>query len=212
MNANVIIPTKSNVVDLYQLLVDLHKDPKVGEIIVIADGEETYNRLLIEAPVKVTLLKVPLSIGLHTMWNLGMEHVKGRNQHLAIINDDVSLSPGAIGKMCELLDSLPAIGLVTPTDNQSVEDGFIPSTSFAGYCMVLASDLVDEWRFDENMKWWYGDVDVVLWVNKTKKRLTGISGYASATNNRSYTITNDPPPNFHQAIENDARIFHSKWG
>lgn len=212
MSANVIIPTKSNIQDLNSLLLNLYADESVLEIVVIADGDAAHARLAQDAPVPITLLQVPLSIGLHTMWNLGMDHLKGRSQHLAIINDDVTLSDNAIGKVCTILDKRPDIGLLTPTPDIEMTEEFVPSSGFAGFCMVLAKDLVDEWRFDETMKWWYGDTDIVMWVNSVKNRTTGISGLASATNNRSYTINNDPPPNFYSDIENDARIYHSKWG
>jgi len=212
MSVNVIIPNKSNVEDFNNLVKCLHEDPAVDEIVVVADGDEAHNRISSTVPVPVTLLRVKKSIGLHTMWNLGMNHLRGSNKHLAIINDDVSISNDTVSKLVEVLDSNPDIGLLTPASDHSVIDYFIPSTSFAGYFMLLSKDLVDEWRFDENMKWWYGDVDVILWVNKTKGRQTGITGVSHATNNRSYTITNDPPPNFHRDIENDAVIFHSKWG
>ena len=78
--------------------------------------------------------------------------------------------------------------------------------------MVIAKDLIDEWRFDEEMMWWYGDNDIILWVSKIKGRLTGLSGSAHALNNRSQTIRNDPPPNFQEHINNDARLFKEKWG
>lgn len=211
MPANVIIPTKSNIEDLHILLANLHADQAVNEIVVVADGNAAYSRLLHDAPVPITLLQVPLSIGLHTMWNLGMDHLKGRSEHLAIINDDVTLSDNAIGKICEILDRRPDIGLLTPTPDQSMTEEVLICSGFAGFCMVIANDLVDKWRFDENMKWWYGDNDIIMWINTIEKRVTGLSGVASATNNRSYTITNDPPPNFHSDIENDARIYHDKW-
>lgn len=211
MVCNVIIPTKTNVEDLNNLLINLDEDPSVREVVVVADGDAAYDRLLRDSPVDITLLKVPLSVGLHTMWNLGMEYLKGREDHLAIINDDVTLSPRAIGNVCGLLDSNPSLGLLTPTPDQSLTDTLSETTGFAGFCMVVAKDLVDHWRFDERMKWWYGDNDIILWVNKTMNRITGVTGVAYSLNNRSYTITNSPPPNFHADIENDARIFHSKW-
>ena len=77
--------------------------------------------------------------------------------------------------------------------------------------MVISSDLVDLWRFDEKMMWWYGDVDVIMWTSRIMKRRTGLTGLCHATGNRSHTITTNPPPNFHKDIENDARLFGEKW-
>ena len=209
---DVIIPTKSNFEDLYKLIDSLSLDDSVGEIIIIADGQETLDKLNQHDNTSATVLSVPRSSGIHVMWNLGLNHVYGRNRYVAIINDDVSLDQNALSKMCSILDKYPEIGLVTPIDNPDVTDEFIQTTGFAGYCMVIAKDLIDEWRFDEEMMWLYGDNDIILWVSKIKGRLTGLSGSAHALNNRSQTIRNDPPPNFQEHINNDARLFKEKWG
>lgn len=208
---NVVIPTKSNFDGLFALLESMSSDESINEIVVIADGIDAYNHLLPHSGNLFTLYMVPLASGLHKMWNIGMDHFSGSGKHIAIINDDVLLSPNALSVACDLLDSEPDIGLVTPWSDTTVTDKFIETTGFAGFCMVISSNLVDLWRFDERMMWWYGDVDVIMWVARKMKRRTGLTGLCHATGNKSQTITNDPPPNFHQDIENDARLFHEKW-
>lgn len=210
--ANAIIPTKSNFDDLYSLIGNLQRDEAVDQIVVIADGSNAYGILSQTLPEEVVLLFVPLASGIHKMWNMGMDYLKGSGLHLAIVNDDVHLTENAMSTICDLLERRPEIGLVNPSPNQNETEEFIGSEGFGGFCMVLAADLVDEWRFDERMMWWYGDNDVIVWTSRVKKRLTGYTGLCHGLNNRSATIVNDPPPNFHADINNDAKLFQEKWG
>jgi len=210
-NANVIIPTKSNFSDLFVLLENLDRDPRVERIIVVADGEKAYNTLKETLPADVTLFTVPLASGIHKMWNMGMDELKGSGLHLAIVNDDVALTENAISTVCDLLDRRADIGLANPSGDASENREFIDNGRFGGCCMILAKDLVEEWRFDERMMWWYGDTDVMKWVHDVKKRRVGYTGLCHALNNRSATIVNDSPPNFHDHIRNDQRIFEEKW-
>jgi hypothetical protein len=208
---NVVIPTKSNFDGLFELLESMSSDKSVNEVVVIADGNDAYEYLLPLSGDLFTLFMVPLASGLHKMWNIGMDYFQGSGKHIAIINDDVLLSKNALEIACDLLDSDSSIGLVTPWSDVTITDVFIETTGFAGVCMVISSDLVDLWRFDEKMMWWYGDVDVIMWTSRIMKRRTGLTGLCHATGNRSHTITTNPPPNFHKDIENDARLFGEKW-
>jgi hypothetical protein len=207
---DVIIPCKSNFDGLQGLVASLVNDPGTREIVVVADGQNAYDRIE-SFDLPVTLLSVPLASGIHKMWNLGMDAIQGNNRHLAIINDDVSLSDNAISTVVKMLDADPAKGLVTPSQNADDRFEFVETTAFAGYCMVIAKDLVSEWRFDERMMWWYGDNDVIMWVRHTKNRITGLTALCYALGNHSHTIYYDPPPNFNTDIERDSEIYKTKW-
>jgi hypothetical protein len=207
---NVVIPTKCNFTDLTNLVECLLRDSTVKKVVVVADGDQAYETLTIIMPPSVVLLKVPLSIGLHRMWNLGMDEC-GPEDHLAIINDDVCLDENSMSIVESLLNLHSNIGLISPSNDPQCTDEFLGMTGFAGFCMVLNKVLVSEWRFDERMKWWYGDNDVITWVAKTKGMQTGMTGLCHAIGNRSHTISTSPPPNFINDINNDARIFREKW-
>lgn len=209
--ADVIIPTKCNDNNLIEMIEVLRRDSSVYDIVVVADGDETFARITPKLDSSVHITKVELSIGLHTMWNLGMNIVQENNRHVAIINDDVSLEEGAVGIVAAMLDADPKLGLVSPSDDANFKDHLQVLSFFPGYCMVLAADLAREWRFDENMKWWYGDNDVINWVSKVAKRITGKTGNTHAVGNKSHTINNYPPPNFQKDIDNDRLIYLSKW-
>ena len=77
--------------------------------------------------------------------------------------------------------------------------------------MALSKDLTKKWRFDESMKWWYGDNDVLYWVLKTQKRRAVITSVARCSGNSSTTIDNDPPDNFVQTVQDDKLKFYIKW-
>ena len=210
---DVIIPTKSNFTGLVNLLDSIKNDPALGQIVIIADGENAYNTLLaISQTYKFDLLSVPLGIGIHKMWNMGMDKVQPNNQHIAIINDDVVLSPNTLSISCDILNNNSDIGLLCPWSDLSFQEYFMPTSSFAGFCMIMPADLVSKWRFDERMKWWYGDDDVKSWVSRVANKKIGITGKCHAIGNMSHTINGDPPPNFHAAVINDEKLYREKWG
>lgn len=210
---DVVIPTKSYVQGLLRLLGQLETDPAVSQIIVVADGPDAYNLMdSQQLPSKVTLTSVALGAGIHVMWNLGKDMVEHKSTHVAFINDDVSVGENCMSIMAEVLDRRPEIGLLTPNFTGHALEEFSETQGFAGFCMMLAQDLVHDFRFDERMMWWYGDNDIIMWVNRIANRKTGITGLTTCAENQSYTITNDPPKDFHMHINNDARIYKEKWG
>lgn len=206
-----IVPCKINFDGLEALVNNLHSDKGVGEIVVIADGDKAHETITSRITVPMTLLSVPESIGLHVMWNKGIDKVVNNNRHVAIINDDVTISNNSMSIAASLLDKRPDIGLVSPCNDLSVTEEFIQTTGFAGFCMVVNKKLIKEWRFDERMMWWYGDSDIITWVNRVKQMKTGWTGLTHALGNESKTINTSPPPNFHADIIRDGEIYREKW-
>lgn len=206
-----IIPCKVNFDGLKSLVETLDKDPQVGQIVVIADGEKAKQQIEKIIDTQITLLSVTESIGLHVMWNKGIDEVLPNDRHVAIINDDVTISADGMGIAADLLDRRPDIGLVSPCNDVQVTEEFVQTTGFAGFCMVVAKDLIKEWKFDERMMWWYGDNDIITWVDRAKNRKTGWTGLTHALGNESKTIRTSPPRNFHADIKRDAEIYKEKW-
>ncbi len=81
----------------------------------------------------------------------------------------------------------------------------------AGFAMMLRSDLVKFWNFDENLTWWYGDDDVLLWVTKTTGLRAVIAHQARCHHADSVTIRTNPPDNFGRLVAEDGEYFRSKW-
>lgn len=210
---DVVIPTKSYVEGLSRILGQLATDSGVNSIVVVADGYKALETMgALGLPPNARLVAVPLGVGIHVMWNLGMDIVVRNGNHIAFINDDTTISPNCMQVVSDLLDRRPDIGLVTPNYTSHAVPEFQEMVKHGGFCMTLARDLCPEWRFDERMKWWYGDDDIQQWTHRAKGRKVGLTGLSTCGDNCSYTIGNDGPEGFHQLVENDRLLFIEKWG
>jgi GT2 family glycosyltransferase len=164
---------------------------------------------------------VPEGVGIHKMWNLGIETV-GRESHIAFINDDVRLEQQCLTSLSHSLDNDPTIGLICPnyTAIDMNEDRRVLNTcgsrydgtgGLAGFAMMLRSDLVKIWNFDENLTWWYGDDDILMWVTRTMGLHAVISHTARCQHADSVTIRTHPPANFGRLVADDREYFRAKW-
>lgn len=220
-----VIPTKSNVSGALDVIKKLQSDPQVETIVVVADGPKAYKTYepLLKDSEKVVLKQVPLGVGIHVMWNIGIDIAIENGTASAFVNDDIVLGDNCVGTLASLVTYDSTLGVVSPVYDyrkfkgiyQDVErtsngrnDG---SGGLGGFCMVLSQELTKEWRFDESMKWWYGDDDVLMWTINTKKRRAVVTSVARCSGNHSSTINNDPPANFVSQVQNDKLIFCIKW-
>ena len=217
---NVVIPTKTNIGGLIKLVNQLLADTMVNKIIIVADGSEAYDSLT-AIPQFNKLIKVMVNegVGIHVMWNLGM-NIAGYDGHIAFINDDVSLEKDCMYELGAALSKNHDYGLLCPSYStvKPMLDVVVTDTcrsrydgtgGMAGFCMVLAENLVPRFRFDENMKWWYGDDMLVDWVTKQNRKCV-ISAATSCTHEDSKTIKTNPPKDFAAIVANDKRIYEGK--
>ena len=219
-SVNVVIPTKSNFSGLAELLSDLSRDPAVGTICIVADGQAAFDALP-DPPEHIIKILVPKGIGIQHMWNRGIKAV-GRDSHITFLNDDVRLSPACLSSLANSLENDPSIGIICPnyTSIDMTEDHQVFNTcgsrydgtgGLAGFAMMLRSDLVKVWDFDENLKWWYGDDDVLMWATRTMGMHGVISHTARCQHADSVTIRTNPPANFGQLVADDREYFRAKW-
>lgn len=218
-----IIPSKSNIDGLKKVVSLLLNESSVKQIVIVADGPAAFELIQknIEQDIKVTIISSELGAGIHVMWNKGLNFGKNFN-HCLFINDDVEFEPHAIDTLAAVLDSNKELGIVCPNyDNrmikslyQSVEiacPGFYDGTDgLAGFCMMLSKDLTNLWKFDDRMKWYYGDNDVLNWV-RSIGRVGAICSISKMNLNPSWTMKNDPPENYDEIIKSDKMIFEEKW-
>ena len=222
-----VVPTKSNVDGALAVIERLEKDPQVEAIVVVADGQEAYTHykdLLAERDsTKIRIENVELGAGIHVMWNLGIDVARKYGLPAVFINDDVIIGENTVGTLASFLEYDKSLGLVCPAydyrkfadltqDVNTVCNGRYDGTGgLAGFCMALAADLVEEWKFDESMRWWYGDNDVLMWTKQIAKRGVAIVNLARCSGNASTTVENDPPDNFIQTVMDDKLKFYVKW-
>jgi len=217
-----VIPTKSNIDGAIKVIDILQDDPQVLDIIVVLDGDnavEIYGGVL-ETKSKVSSFRVDEGVGIHAMWNVGLE--EANNTHVVFINDDLIPATNSAGTLASLLEEQPWLGLVCPAyDDRQFTSAVYEQTYNArgiynnkdglmGCFMALSKDLAQEFRFDETMKWYHGDDDIVKWV-LSKDRGVGITSLTKFDGNESFTTTNDPPANFKEDVANDQKIFEAKW-
>ena len=216
-SATVVIPTKSNKSGLTRLISVLMGSEKVSRIVVVVDGHESAD-VVAGIPDSVIKIYVPRGVGIHHMWNAGMALAKG--DHVLFLNDDETIDKGTVAGLVAALDEDPRLGLVCPNYSGVGEVDVITHTTcrgrydgtggMAGFAMMLASDLAQSWSFDERMKWWYGDDDLVNWVN-AQGRMCLITNKAKCNHAHSQTVDKDPPKNFAKTVNNDKKIFEQKW-
>lgn len=218
---DVIVPTKSNIDGLRRVCEIAINDPSVANVFVIADGRKAYELIQQSKLPPIKLLEIEEGSGIQAMWNKGLQNVDRKN-HVCFLNDDVQIDLLAISTLASQLDVDSSIGLICP----NYDDRFIPGshqevrgatgvygkTGIAGASMMLRSSLALTWRFDEKMKWYFGDDDLAMWTLLTKNKKTVVSGLCRAWGNESWTTVNDPPLNFKEDTDNDKKIFDAKWG
>lgn len=215
----VVIPTKSNEQGLKALIRVLEASEGVSRVIVVGDGTET-EPMLKTLPSSVIKTYVPRGAGISAMWNHGMQFA-AQNDHVLFLNDDVTIDTNTVSALLTAMLEDYRIGLASPKYAGDSDVDIISHTTcrgrydgtggMAGFAMMLAADLVPQFRFDERMKWWYSDDDLVNWVNYTAKRLCVISGKARCVHGHSVTIKTDPPENFNEQVQIDQQIFKNKW-
>lgn len=221
-----VIPTKSNFEGALAVVENLEKDRAVEKIVVVADGTSAYKKYseLLAEKEKVQLEQVELGAGIHVMWNIGVQIARETDTAVIFINDDVVLGDNCAGTLASLLAYDESVGIVCPAydyrkfseitqDVSSVCNGRYDGTGgLGGFCMALPKDLTKEFLFDESMKWWYGDNDVLYWVLRTAQRRAVLTSIARCSGNSSATVDNDPPDNFVKQVQDDKLKFYLKWG
>ena len=220
----VIIPTRSNREGLNAAIKSLLGNSSIKVIHVVADGESVYRDLAgLDLDPRVSLLHVRDRSGIHCMWNMGLSNVSP-GSHVLFMNDDVVIEGRSVDVLSSLLDREPKLGLVSPNYDKrafstmlfdvahTCRGAYDGTGGIGGFCMMLNSELVRAWRFDESMKWWYGDDDLLMWVTRICGKRASLTGLAACSTNTSWTINNDPPANFAEIVENDRLIFANKWG
>lgn len=213
---NVVIPTKSNIDGLTTLVAQLRRDYGVDKIVVVVDGEEAYKNIP-PMPDSVIKLCMPGYVGnIHKMWNLGMQ-VLGTKSHIAFINDDVSLEPNCMKELAFAISTDDSIGIICPNyatepsvnDHRDYDVYGVSGSRYdgwggmAGFCFVLAKDLVPHWKFNEDLKWLAGDNEITEWVTQVMKRRVVVTHKARCKHTDAKTFNDDPPADWLDQMHRD---------
>ena len=218
---DVIIPTRLNPSTLTSMMTVLDSDPRIGQVIIVADGNKAYHAVR-NAQYEAVTLHVSDREGIHRMWNLGLERVTP-GHHVMLLNDDLTIDADTVSGCADTIDRNPRLGLCCPNysgetitaDYRAVHttcgaryDG---TGGLGGFAMMLRSTVAAGWRFDERMKWWYGDDDILNHVVITLGMDAGICRDSACGGNNSYTTNTDPLPRYQEILWSDRDVFYRKW-
>lgn len=222
---SIVIPTKSNLLGLETTILSVINDPAVRSIIVVCETSEARSFVVTKFADYLNDKIIPIStdegLGIHHMWNAGMDLCRS-GDHCLLLNDDVVVGELSVSTMAGFLDVNTDVGLICPNYDGRISPEVLVETNetcggrydgtggLGGFCMMVSSSLAYQWAFDETMIWWFGDDDILRWVISRGMK-AGICVTATCAENESWTITNDPPKDFVKIVENDRLIFDKKW-
>jgi len=129
--------------------------PELDVLLSVLDGDGVSVRILESAEYKHRIYR---------MWNAGKAMVHGAD-HIAVLNDDIAIKPGALRFMADVLDDYPDIGVVYPDVNADWDSpifrgierttGTWGAGGMTGFAFMFRASLGIE--FDEAYSWWFGD-------------------------------------------------------
>lgn len=152
---SVVIPTLWQSTRIHRLLDDLSDCDKVGEIIIIDNNSEYYNKVSKCYP-KVHLLQQSENIFVNPAWNLGVKTAK--YEQICIANDDINFDTNIFDYLDGKIEGV--IGMDTNNYELQESGNFIitkiQTRCWAWGCLIFINkkDWID---IPDSLLIWYGD-------------------------------------------------------
>lgn len=135
---------------IVECLDDIARNVKIPhEVIVVCNGEDPELREFVCSHPAITRFCInSVNAGVARSWNIGAQLAEG--QALCFLNDDVSVEPGGLETLVEMLHSAPDVGQVGPVgarwkgaQHQAFvgEDQVEDADAIAGFCFIIRDDL-----------------------------------------------------------------------
>jgi hypothetical protein len=168
---SIVIPTLWKSDRTKKLLSDLSECEYVDEIIVIDNSYNGHQDTKVE---KVRFVSFGGNIYVNPAWNKGIE--LARNNHIALLNDDINFNPNIFGLInTEVFSEFGIIGMgegnyKNPIDEQRGPyiDKWQPGVNDWGWGCMIMFHKSDWMNIPENIKIWYGD-NFIKDVNRAPK-------------------------------------------
>lgn len=190
----VVVPFKDEPDLTCKIAEYLHIEaPKYVDLYDNGSSKETHDRVndvaascLAKLPAGTIISEIHWmpEAGIYQMWNNGLvlaaERSKATDSYidLAVFNNDITLPPGALQVMSEMLRSSDDIGIVYANYDLSLETFVVPESyslrdtrgtykdgGMGGWCWMIKAELFRDGLIpliDENLGWWFGD-DFIEW-------------------------------------------------
>lgn len=160
---------------------------------------------------------------IHEMWNAGIEEARARHKGRAdvvFLNNDVRLGEGFLPRLLGGLRSDPSLLAVSGNYDGRRGVGVLPvrgisagrmdgSGGLAGFAFAVRSEFLDVYRFPTEMRWWYGDNDLCLSIEKAGGWY-GVVPDALVEHLDGGSRT-ERPADWDEVIEADRQAFLAKW-
>lgn len=184
-------------------------------------SEEDITPLLQGAP-SYTIYRRP-GATLTQMWNMAWDAVldaEAGPADLAILNNDITVSPGFLGELSRALrsddrwwvvgpDTRPSPAGAPTGHTQSVQG--IGVGGMAGWAFMLRAEArrLGLKPVDEQFEWWYGDNDVIMSVRASGYEVGLVEGVVCA---HQISATWRDHPELHSQTMIDQQRYNAKWG
>lgn len=163
---SIIIPTMFRRVDILdQLLQNLYQDPMVEEVILINNCNLTESIPVIPLNSKLLIVSRGRNLYVNPSWNLGVK--LSTQDHIAILNDDITISDKLFTGVCQLdFDNIGILGACHPAIEEIENPTRFSIPSFEilgarirpwGFGIFMAMKKSNYVEIPEEMLIWCGD-------------------------------------------------------
>lgn len=223
MSVGVVIPVKDELHYTKRVVKQCAADPSVVRTVVIDNGSTDWTLGWLANRPEVDVIEMP-GVGIHEMWNRGVDEVIGDVTSVAILNNDLDLGPGALAECDEVLQKLPRLAAVCPNyDGRTGKPRtVVPTTEIcagrydgtgglAGFAMVVAADFLAGYRFPEDCRWWYGDNDLVASIAEAGRQCGIVIDATVEHLDGGGRTGNWMSPEMREITSRDREVFLAKW-
>ena len=179
----VAIPVKDNFLYTQALVTSLIEQGEISpaQIHIYDNGSVDETKAEMES-LGVTVIDA-FGWSFHRMWNHAL--ASGNGLPVGILNNDIAIGPNFISSMAAALETDKSLAVVCPNyDDRSGEMNYVANIQagrmdgtggIAGWAYMIAGDWAQDFRFPEELNWWYGDnvlIDSIVMAG----RKCGITG------------------------------------
>lgn len=222
-HVTVVIPVKDNLAMTKGVVGELYQQGGFDDLLIFDNGSTDPEMVAWLAGQAVAeVFDASDAKGIHEMWNRGVEEAFRRHTHPTVVflNNDLQLGPQFCQRLVADLHRSGATAVSANYDNrlgrgvQKVHgicagryDG---SGGLAGFAYaVTPSWFASGWRFDESMRWWFGDNDLCLAIEQSGGWY-GISLRTEVVHLGGGSQT-ETPDGWDDIVAADRDAFEAKW-
>lgn len=220
----VVIPVKDELEMTRSLVGDLLSQGGYTDLLIFDNGSTDPEMVEWLASQDVASVYDATGAGIHDMWNAGIAEALNRHHGLAdivFLNNDLRCGPRFLHRLVAGLRSQP--GLMAACGNYDGRPGsgvtplrgicanrYDGTGGLAGFAFALRAEwIASGYRFPTDMRWWYGDNDLVLEVEKAGMWYGLVSD--ALVQHLDGGSKTDRPDGWDEIVAADRAAFEAKW-